>query len=306
MATPASCSRGQYCIDGSIPVQLSLPRRNAQQTPSTHGLSPIRRSRNAPRSIVSRPPAARRSAVTAGPDRRRHRCGDSAHPQGRQPAPGASRAELQGLQRIVGTDAVLSYFYAACEAYESGDTDKKVAVFCVLTDWIIADADRLPEETRMEVLAEASCMAEVESPHGRIPRLGDSAASLLRFVINLLESGPRISHLVPPRDTKDNLRWQPDMRLESIVTAYNLHAPDRQSEEMRRVAQIAMRRILWPGPGKISRPIRPATPFPPPSPAARAPSQAAAQAAPIHAPRQRPPLRAASRTPRSSPRPAQN
>lgn len=67
------------------------------------------------------------------------------------------------LWHIASVDTLRSFFYAAREAYEVGDTSKKVAVFCVLADWIVAVADQLPEATRWQILGHLSHMATIEA-----------------------------------------------------------------------------------------------------------------------------------------------
>ena len=56
------------------------------------------------------------------------------------------------LWRIAGIDALLSFFHAASQAYASGDTNKKVAVFRALSEWLPKVADQLPDEQRVQLL----------------------------------------------------------------------------------------------------------------------------------------------------------
>ncbi len=65
------------------------------------------------------------------------------------------------LWRIASVDTLRSFFFAAREAYEGGDNGRKVAVFCVLTDWIDTVADQLPETTRWEMIGELSHRATI-------------------------------------------------------------------------------------------------------------------------------------------------
>lgn len=73
------------------------------------------------------------------------------------------------LQRIVGTDALLSYFYAARASYETGDTDKKVAVFCTLCEWINQVADQLPPESRWQLIEHLSMLGTRENLSASLP-----------------------------------------------------------------------------------------------------------------------------------------
>lgn len=66
------------------------------------------------------------------------------------------------LWRIASVDTLRSFFFAVREAYEGGDNDRKVAVFCVLTDWIATVADQLPEATRWQLLGHLSHMALID------------------------------------------------------------------------------------------------------------------------------------------------
>ncbi len=65
------------------------------------------------------------------------------------------------LWRLASVDTLRSFFHAAREACEAGDNNTKVAVFCVLTDWITTVADQLPEATRWQLLGHLSHMARI-------------------------------------------------------------------------------------------------------------------------------------------------
>ncbi len=67
------------------------------------------------------------------------------------------------LWRLASVDALRSFFYAARSAYDLGSTDKKVAVFCVLADWLALVADQLPDETRLQILEQMADMEIIQS-----------------------------------------------------------------------------------------------------------------------------------------------
>ncbi len=66
------------------------------------------------------------------------------------------------MARIAGTDALLSFFYAARSAYDTGDTDKKVNVFIHLVDWIQGPANQLPDECVYQLIENLSEMSEID------------------------------------------------------------------------------------------------------------------------------------------------
>lgn len=67
------------------------------------------------------------------------------------------------LWRLASVDALRSFFYAAHNAYESGDTTKRVAVYCILVDWISLVADQLPEESRLQIFEMLADMGKIDS-----------------------------------------------------------------------------------------------------------------------------------------------
>ncbi len=56
------------------------------------------------------------------------------------------------LWRLASTDALLSFFEAASQAYAGSDPGKKVTVFQVLSEWLPQVADQLPGEQRLQLL----------------------------------------------------------------------------------------------------------------------------------------------------------
>ncbi len=108
--------------------------------------------------------------------------------------PGADNATLSRLARTcsdlwqaAGTDALLSFFYAARDAYETGNTHKKAAVFRVLADWIGKIAHQLPEGSRWQLIEHLSRMAETDqlAPHTTIEDYDDKVS---RLVLPAVES----------------------------------------------------------------------------------------------------------------------
>lgn len=83
------------------------------------------------------------------------------------------------LWQLAGADALRSFFYAAREAYETGDTHKKVMVYCVLADWIPAVANQLPEASRWQIIGHLSHMATIDGLAG--PEMNTVAQSAGRL-----------------------------------------------------------------------------------------------------------------------------
>ena len=67
------------------------------------------------------------------------------------------------MARIVGADALVSFFYAARAAYDAGDSGKKAAVFCHLVGWIKDIADQLPTESLYQLFDHLSHMHMINS-----------------------------------------------------------------------------------------------------------------------------------------------
>lgn len=67
------------------------------------------------------------------------------------------------LWRIAGTESLLSFFYAAKESFENSDTDRKVAIFSVLADWITEVSSELPDESRWKILLHLADMADLDA-----------------------------------------------------------------------------------------------------------------------------------------------
>ncbi len=82
------------------------------------------------------------------------------------------KADVQTLSHIAQTckdlwhltrpDMLRSFFYVAQQVYEAGDSEKKVAVFRTLADWIVTVAAQLPEPTRWQIIGHLSYMATID------------------------------------------------------------------------------------------------------------------------------------------------
>lgn len=68
----------------------------------------------------------------------------------------------QGLARIAKTDSLLSFFYAARSAYDSGNTEKKVEVFFRLVDWLQEVSGQLPDASVIELLDHLVTMSAID------------------------------------------------------------------------------------------------------------------------------------------------
>ena len=77
------------------------------------------------------------------------------------------------LWTMLRADALLSFFYAARAAYDCADTEKKVANFKLLSEWLPQVADQLPDELRMQMLEQLVSLA---------PLLSDSLADNVGMV----------------------------------------------------------------------------------------------------------------------------
>ncbi len=77
------------------------------------------------------------------------------------------------LWTMLRADALLSFFYAARAAYDCADTEKKVTIFKILSEWLPQVADQLPDELRMQMLEQLVSFA---------PLLSDSLADNVGMV----------------------------------------------------------------------------------------------------------------------------
>ncbi len=92
------------------------------------------------------------------------------------------------LWRLSSVDSLRSFFYAAHDAYELGDKDKKVAVFCMLTEWIHLVTDQLPEETQLQILEHLADMGGVPINDGNDLQKIIVAVKSLYEVVNIPSS----------------------------------------------------------------------------------------------------------------------
>ncbi len=132
------------------------------------------------------------------------------------------------LWKIVSTDALCSFFYTAREAYLSGDLNKKVLVFTLLSDWINDVAGQLPELTRWQIIGHLSYMGSWDklSPYAAIE---DVDGQISRSLLSPIKSLVRLAH----RDLDDSRAASESAHLPA--SAATLEAGAELAETLRRL-----------------------------------------------------------------------
>ncbi len=82
--------------------------------------------------------------------------------------------------RIAGADALRSFFYAAVEAMRNADTDRKVTLLTVLTDWLHAVSSQLPDETRWQIIQHMIDLSRIEV--STLSQMDEVLKSLIRLL----------------------------------------------------------------------------------------------------------------------------
>lgn len=150
----------------------------------------------------------------------------------------------KGIAGLIGTDALLSFFYAARTAYDGGDNHIKITVFCNLIDWFQEIDEYLPQESASQILEHLSTMGYIDNLSDQeIQRLVNYTAkglkvsmdSLIPDVENL--QGDGIQHSLP---SAKNVCIS---MLLSNVFAYCMKAMEQKIRDMQRSVTDQLRNI---------------------------------------------------------------
>lgn len=67
------------------------------------------------------------------------------------------------LWEAAGADALVSFFYTARDRFDLADNSKKIAIFSMLSEWLLKISDQISDETRLKLIEDLSSMASVET-----------------------------------------------------------------------------------------------------------------------------------------------
>ncbi len=89
------------------------------------------------------------------------------------------------MWRLAGVDALRSFFYAAREAFDTGEN--KTAIFNALCEWLPMVADQLPQETGLNMIEQLSdLIAQLHPRVNDLSSMSNSVDSLHQLIYKLM------------------------------------------------------------------------------------------------------------------------